>query len=321
MKPNRVLVVGSYVVDLMSRTPHMPRTGETVLGGPFRMGAGGKGGNQAAAAARLGAKVSLVTKVGDDEFGRSAMSHFQAEGIRTDWVTVDPEEATGVALILVDDNKDNQIVVSLGACGTLSREDVEKVEADLAASDIVLIQLETNLDAVGTALNLADKHHIPSILNPAPYQPFDRTWLKYAAYITPNETEASALTEMEVNDPDSAASAARLLADWGARSVLITLGGKGVVLRESTGQCWHIPPYQVEVKDTTGAGDAFNGGFAHALSVGKSALEAALYASAVAALSVTRVGTAVSMPQESEVLELMEDQRNHVKPIAFVEGS
>lgn len=317
MKQNLVTIVGSYVVDLMCYTPHMPKTGETVLGGPFRMGAGGKGGNQAIAAARLGSTVILVTKVGNDEFGRNAMDHFSKEGLTTDWVSIDSEEATGVALILVDERKDNQIVVSPGACGSLKYADIIRAEAKLAASDIVLVQLETNLEAVETTLQLAAGHRVPIILNPAPYQPFDRAWLKHVAYLTPNETEASAMTGIEVNDLDSAVRAADVLAEWGVQNVLLTLGGKGALVRVEGGQYYLIPSYTVEVKDTTGAGDAFNGGLAHALASGTDILEAAVFASAVAALSVTRIGTAVSMPTEAEVSQLIASQKDRVQPVAI----
>lgn len=316
MKQSLVTIVGSYVVDLMCYTPHMPKTGETVLGGPFRMGAGGKGGNQAIAAARLGSTVVFVTKVGNDEFGRNAMEHFSKEGLANDWVTIDPEEATGVALILVDERKDNQIVVSPGACGSLNHADIVRAEARLAASDIVLVQLETNLKAVETTLQLATEHRVPVILNPAPYQPFDRSWLKQVTYLTPNETEASAMTGIEVNDLDSAVQAANALAEWGVKNVLLTLGGKGALVRVEAGQCYLIPSYTVEVKDSTGAGDAFNGGLAHALARGVDILEAAVFASAVAALSVTRIGTAMSMPSEDEVSQLIASQKARVHPVA-----
>jgi len=319
MPNHHITVIGSYVVDLTCHTPRMPKLGETMLGGPFRMGAGGKGGNQAKAAARLGAEVTFVTKVGKDDFGRAAIEHFKRERMIIDQVAVDDEEMTGVALILVDSRHDNQIVVSLGACGKLSRQDIRKAERDIARSDLVLLQLETSLEAVETTLELATRHQVPVILNPAPYQAFDREWLKTIAFLTPNESEASALTGLEVADREAAREAAIRLAEQGVRNSVITLGGKGALLTVEDRSSYWFPPYRVDVKDTTGAGDAFNGGLARALSKGLDAVEAVRYASAVAALSVTEVGTAVSMPRENRVIRLMESQQENTEPVRLAE--
>lgn len=304
MKSGIVTVVGSYVVDLMSRTPRMPQPGETVLGGPFHMGPGGKGGNQAVAAARQGSSVRMVTKVGDDLFGKQALQHFQNEHIDTTYVFVDETEATGAALIAVDDQGENMIVVALGACGNLRAEDVQKAEASIRESDIVLVQLETSLEAVQAAVRLARVHTVPVILNPAPYQPFPRELLRDLTYLTPNETEASQLTGIPVQDDASAAEAARMLHSWGVPHVIITLGKRGCFYYDGTvGK--RVESFQVEAVDTTGAGDAFNGGLAHALASGQSLAEAIVYANAVAALSVTRIGTAQAMPAKSEVAVLL----------------
>jgi ribokinase len=316
---HHITVVGSYVVDLMCHTPQMPKIGETLLGGPFRMGAGGKGGNQATAAVRLGAKVTFVTKVGNDDFGRTAIEHFTKENMIIDKVATDEAEMTGVALILVDNRHDNQIVVSLGACGNLNRQDVSNAEPNIARSDIVLVQLETNLEAVETTILLASRHHVPIIMNPAPYQEFNRQWLQEISFLTPNESEASALTGIEVTDRDTAHHAACRIAEWGVRNAIVTLGGKGALLKIKDGPSYWFPPYRVDVKDTTGAGDAFNGGLARALSKGMDVTNAVQYASAVAALSVTEVGTAVSMPREDQVIRLMESQRGEVVPVQVLE--
>lgn len=299
-----ITVVGSYVVDLMCRTPHMPKPGETVLGGPFRMGPGGKGGNQAVAAARQGSTVHMVTKVGDDPFGKDALANFEQERIESSCVFVDPAEATGVALIAVDRNSENMIVVALGACGQLSAADVQQAEAHIAESDLVLVQLETSLEAMQTALMLAQKHGVPAILNPAPYQPFPQELLRSVTYMTPNETEASLLTGIEVSDADSAAQAARVLYEAGVPHVLITLGKQGCYYYNgSEGKLFS--GFTVEAVDTTGAGDAFNGGFAHALASGLALADAIAYANAVAALSVTKTGTAPAMPEQAEALALL----------------
>lgn len=296
-----ITVVGSYVVDLMSRTPHMPKPGETVLGGPFRMGPGGKGANQAVAAARQGAQVTMVTKVGQDDFGDKALANFKKENINTDFIQVDPTEATGVALIAVDDHSENMIIVALGACGKLSREDVLAAEDQIQQAEMILLQLETSMEAVEATIELAVKHGKPIILNPAPYQPITDELLKKITYITPNETEASLLSGVEVRDQETALQAAEVIYSLGVSTVIITLGKTGCFLYQGQGKGQHIPAFQVEALDTTGAGDAFNGGFAYALSTGLSVEEAVRYANAVAALSVTKIGTSPAMPTKEEV--------------------
>lgn len=296
-----VTVVGSYVVDLMCRTPHMPKPGETVLGGPFRMGPGGKGGNQAVAAARLGAKVTMVTKVGNDDFGQAAIENFLKEGIDTRFVYKDEHESTGAALIVVDRFSENMIVVALGACGCISSVDVQSAEKEIAASDVVLVQLETNMEAVEATVKLANRHQVPVILNPAPFQELPKKILKGVAFATPNETEASLLSGIRVVDEHSALAAAKKIYQMGVKTVVITLGKKGCFLYTGGEQGQLIAGFDVEAVDSTGAGDAFNGGFAHALAGKKSLHEAVSYANAVAALSVTKVGTAPSMPFKEEV--------------------
>lgn len=306
---SNIVVVGSYVVDLMSRTPHMPQPGETVLGGPFKMGPGGKGGNQAVAAARQGAKVTMVTKLGEDELGKSAYANFVNEGINAEYITFDPVEATGAALITVDNHGENMIVVALGACGKLTDTDVSSAEDQVKQADVMLVQLETSMQAVEKAIELAEKHARPIILNPAPYQPVADELLAKVTYITPNETEASQLTGIMVNDIHSAEQAARALYQKGIKTVLITLGKSGCLIYTGEGNAQVIPGYKVEAIDTTGAGDAFNGGFAYALSIGHTIEEAVKYANAVAALSVTKVGTSPAMPTREEVEVFMREFR------------
>ncbi|MEW6698548.1 MAG: ribokinase [Bacillota bacterium] len=300
-----VTVVGSYVVDLMSRTPHMPKVGETVLGGPFRMGPGGKGGNQAVAAARQGSKVFMVTKVGNDDFGVIAQQNFKRESIDTSYVFIDDDEATGAALIAVDNNGDNMIVVALGACGKLSAEDVAQAEEAIKSSSIVLVQLETSIEAVQKTAELTQKHGIPLILNPAPYQEFPREILKAVAYVTPNETEASFLSGVEVTDEESALQAAKIMYEYGVPNVIITLGEKGCYYYNGGEKGVLHEGFKIQAMDTTGAGDAFNGGLAYALAEGKDLEEAIRYANAVAALSVTKIGTAPAMPSKQEVEDFL----------------
>ncbi|WP_339148005.1 MULTISPECIES: ribokinase [unclassified Sutcliffiella] len=307
---SKIVVVGSYVVDLTARTPHMPKPGETVLGGPFKMGPGGKGGNQAVAAARLGAQVTMVTKVGKDLFGDDAIQNFKNEGIDSRFIKQVEDESTGAALIAVDDSGENMIVVSLGACGTITEEEVLRAEAAFQEADIILVQLETSMAAISTTINLAHKLSKPVILNPAPYQKISDELLAKVNYITPNETEAGHLTGVEVTDEDSAVKAAEILLAKGIGTVIITLGKQGCYLLqkgESTGKV--IPGYQVQAVETTGAGDAFNGGFAHFLAEGNSVEKSCQMANAVAAISVTKPGTAPAMPYSEEVERLVGNSR------------
>ncbi|CAG9621186.1 Ribokinase [Sutcliffiella rhizosphaerae] len=299
---SKIVVVGSYVVDLTARTPHMPKPGETVLGGPFRMGPGGKGGNQAVAAARLGAEVTMVTKVGKDLFGEDAIQNFKKEGIQSEYVQQVEEESTGAALIAVDDSGENMIVVSLGACGTITEEEVLRAEDAFREADIILVQLETSMAAIETTITLANKLTKPVILNPAPYQKFPEELLHKVTYITPNETEAGLLTGVEVTGEATAQEAAEKLIAKGVETVIITLGKQGCYLQqtgENNGRL--IPGYQVKAVDTTGAGDAFNGAFAHFIAEGNSLESACTLANHIAALSVTKHGTAPAMPYLDEL--------------------
>lgn len=305
---SNITVVGSYVVDLMCRTPHMPSSGETVLGGPFKMGPGGKGGNQAVAAARLGANVSMVTKVGKDDLGEKAIQNFQNENIDTQFVTIDEKESTGAALIAVDDQGENMIVVALGACGKLSKNDVLQAESKIMNADIVLVQLETSIEAVLTSVKKSKEHNKPIILNPAPYQNVPSAIIENVTYITPNETEASLLSGVKVVDTSSALKAAKVIYNMGVKKVLITMGKAGCYLYTGDDDGKLIPGYEVEAIDTTGAGDAFNGGLAYALSTGRELKEAITYANAVAALSVTKVGTSPAMPSKEEVNLFLEQR-------------
>lgn len=296
-----ILVVGSFVMDLMSRTPHMPSPGETVLGGPFQMGPGGKGGNQAVAAARLNADVTMVTKVGKDLFGDAALKNFNQENINTEYITRHSDETTGTALIAVDDSGENMIVVAPGACMKMAKEDIEMAEASFKKADIILSQLEISIEGVEATINLAHKLGKPLILNPAPYQAIDESLYKKIDYITPNETEASQLSGVDVVDIDSAREAAKKIYALGIEKVIITLGEKGSFVYDGTDEGELISSFDVDVIDTTGAGDAFNGALATYLARAYPLREAVKRANAVAALAVTKVGTAPAMPYEEEV--------------------
>ncbi|WP_046176329.1 ribokinase [Domibacillus indicus] len=297
----QVTVVGSYVTDLMSRTPHLPVPGETVLGGPFQMGPGGKGGNQATAAARSGSSVMFVTKIGLDVFGDEAMRHFEREGIDVQFIKRSGEFATGTALIAVDDQGENDIVIAPGACGTMTGLEVEAAEEAVKKADILLLQLEISLEAVEAAIKQAVRHQTPILLNPAPYLAVPDEWLEHIAYLTPNETEAKGMTGIEIVDRTSAQKAADSLHRKGVDTVVITLGKKGVFLSKGLGIGKQIEAFPVNAVDTTGAGDAFNGGFAHAISSGMEIEDAVQFGQAVSALSVMKEGTAVSMPSIKEI--------------------
>lgn len=310
---NKVFIMGSYVTDLTARADRLPQPGETVLGKSFRTGAGGKGSNQAAAAARLGAEVSLVTKLGGDAFGKLALDHFQQEGIDTTHIAIDREQATGSALIAVDDQSENMIVVTPSACANIQKEEIEKAEPKLAESAVVLTQLETNLDAVDTTLQLAEKHGVPVILNPAPFQAIPDDWLKKVTYLTPNETEAAQLTGMPVDSIENATAAAEKLYQMGVEHVLITLGKKGCLLYNAEQKGAVYKGFPVRAVDTTGAGDAFNGGLAYALANKYGLEDAVRFANAAGACAVTKEGTAQAMPTLEEVMQFLDGEKEAVK--------
>jgi len=302
----RVFVLGSFVVDLMCRTPHLPAHGETVFGGPFKLGPGGKGSNQAVAAARAGAQVSFLTKLGEDEFGDLAKRTFAQEGLDTRYTVTSKTHETGAALIMVEDGSaENMITVSVGACNTITDSEVQAAEQAIAAADIFITQLETNLSATFLGLDMARRHGVRTILNTAPIQKIELSRLSGIDFITPNETEASSLTGIKVTDTASAEKAADALLAAGVGCVLVTLGSKGVFIK-GQGLRTHVPAFDIGTPvDTTGAGDAFNGGFAAALAQGLDIVEAARFGCAVAGLSVTRIGTAPAMPQRAEIEALL----------------
>lgn len=303
-----ITVVGSFVVDLMSRTPHMPVAGESVLGGPFKMGPGGKGGNQCIAAARCGSQLNMVTRIGKDEFGEIAKRSFTADHVNLDYTVIDENESTGVALIIVDDHSENMIVVATGACGKLSREDVLAAEEIISKSDVLLTQLETSIESIRAAIELAGKYNVPVVLNPAPYSDFPKDILENVTYATPNETEASYLSGVQVVDDASAVKAAAAIKEMGVNVVIITMGSRGCLVYEGPDKYQFVSAFHLDnVVDTTGAGDAFNGGFAHAISVGMPLYEAVRFGNAVAGLSVTKVGTAPSMPYIEDTQNFLQE--------------
>jgi ribokinase len=305
MKTPRIVVVGSVNADMVVKGQRIPAPGETVTGGRFVMAAGGKGANQAVAAARLGASVALVAKVGQDMFGDQAIENYQKEGIDVSFVFRDPASATGVALIMVDQQGENLISVASGANHALTPEEVQRADEPIRSADIVMLQLEVPMDVVACAAHLAARAGVPVILNPAPAAALSDELLAQVSYLTPNESEAQALTGVAVRDEASARAAAEQLLQKGVRNVVITLGAKGA-LAASPGQAVLVPGYRVKALDTTAAGDAFNGGLACALAQGRPLEEAVREASLVAAFAVTRLGAQPSLPTVEELRRFAE---------------
>ncbi|NLL43082.1 MAG: ribokinase [Firmicutes bacterium] len=304
-----ICVIGSFVVDLMSKSPHLPKPGQTVMGGPFHMGAGGKGSNQAIAAAKLGAEVGIVAALGRDEFGDMAYNALVEAGVGTDGVKRVEGVSTGIALIIVDDGSgENMIVVAPGSNDFLNKDDVKQAKERIAEADYVVMQLEIPLETVEYAARLAQEANTPVILDPAPGRPLPDELLANVDVLTPNEDEAQIITGIEIADLASAEQAAKHLLARGPRAVVITLGGLGA-LAVTKDETVHIPAFAVDAVDTTGAGDAFNGALAVALGEKLPLAEACRFAAAAAALSVTKVGTSIAAPCRSDVEKFLKQVR------------
>ena len=298
---NSIVILGVFVADTAYRAPRAPRMGETILGTSFALGPGGKGSNQAVAAAKAGGNVTFITKLGKDPFADMALATWKAAGV-TPAVTQMDDNYTGAAYIFVEESTgNNAIIVCPGAATTISERDIE-ARADLIKSAAVFVtQLEQPLPAALRALEIAKAAGVITILNPAPAAPLDDRVFSLCDYVTPNETETEVLTGMKVDSVDSARKAADILLRKGASAAIITLGEAGALLH-SERRSDLVPAYKVApVVETTGAGDAFNGGFAAALARGMRPLEAVRFGCAVAGISVTRAGTAPSMPSLAEV--------------------
>lgn len=297
---NRIAVIGSSNTDMVIKTSKLPIPGETILGGKFFMNPGGKGANQAVAAARLGGKVSFIAKTGDDVFGKQARQIFENENINTDYLVTDPGHPSGVALITVDAKGENCIVVAPGSNGYLSQGDVDLAREEILRSDIVLMQLEIPLETVVYAANLAFEAGKKVILNPAPAAQITDDLLSKLYLITPNETEAELISGIPVKDMETATLAACNLFERGVKVVIITLGSKGALLYTGE-EAKLIPSPKVEAVDTTAAGDVFNGAIAVAISEGFDLEKAVEFACKAAAISVTRMGAQSSAPYWKEI--------------------
>jgi ribokinase len=297
--PARVVVVGSANTDLVVRVAKLPRPGETVLGGTFASVGGGKGANQAVAAARAGGDVAFIAMLGEDDIGDAALAAYKAEGIDTKYIGRASGCPSGVALILVDAAGENSIAVASGANDRLSPADIDAARDVIAAADTVLVQLEIPLDTVRRTVEVAVAAGRRVILNPAPARPLDPSLLAQVSVITPNETEAELLTGVAIVDPAAAVVVAERLRSLGPDAVL-TLGRRGCLVA-SGGEPVLIAGYDVEAIDTVAAGDVFNGTLAVALAEGSDVTAAARFANAAAAISVTRHGAQSSAPLRHEI--------------------
>ena len=298
---SRIIVIGSTNTDMVIKSKKLPSPGETILGGTFLINQGGKGANQAVAAARLGGNVTFVTKIGDDMFGSKSLITFRNEGIETKYILKDKEHPSGVAMINVDEKGENCIVVAQGANGYLSPGDIKDEIFGIDSSDILLMQLEIPMETVDYAAQRSSEKGIRVILNPAPAAKISSALLKRLFCITPNETEAELLTGIKVFSIDSARKAALELYNKGVPNVIITMGSLGAYLMNSEFSDL-IPVVPVKAVDTTAAGDVFNGALVVALSNNQNIVDAIAFANKAASISVTRIGAQSSAPYKNEVL-------------------
>ncbi len=296
----KIIVVGSANTDMVVKSTKLPLPGETLLGGSFFMNAGGKGANQAVAAARLGGNVTLVTKVGNDIFGQQTIAGLQKENINTDYVFIDEEAPSGTALIMVNEEGENCIVVAPGANANLLRSDIEKVK-NITDSEMILMQLEIPMKTIVAVTNIAKQNGLKVIINPAPAQKLDDELLNGLFLITPNETEASLLTGIRVEDEDTASQAAAVFLNKGVQNVIITLGRQGAYFQNENSKIKINAP-TVQAMDTTAAGDTFSGALTVALTENMDWESAIKFAVAAASISVTRLGAQSSVPFRNEIV-------------------
>jgi len=307
-RSKRICVFGSYNVDVVANVPRFPVPGESLIASNSATGPGGKGINQAVAATNSGARVHFIGKVGNDQYGQIAKKYLADVSIDVHTLLCSETEPTGLALIYVTEgNAENMIAVNPGANLDITKKEIQQCTSIVEASDILLTQLENNIDALETLICNANREGVYTIVNPAPYQEVPKHLFSKINLITPNATEASLLTGITVDSLDSAKKAAKVLHEFGVENVIVTLGSLGALL-STQGKLLHIPRFPAKAIDTTGAGDAFNGALAAALSEGKSLYNAAMYAGAYAACAVENHGTAIAMPLKGAALKKLELQ-------------
>lgn len=301
-----IVVLGSINMDLVVRTQDMPRPGETARGTGFVTIPGGKGANQAAAAARLGARVEMIGRVGHDSFGPILVENLRRQGVGVEHVRVDPEAASGIAMIIVDSRGENSIVVDPGANGRVSVGDIDQARALLVNAGYLLLQLEVPLPVVRGAIDVARSLGVPVILNAAPAYALEHAFVAGVHYLVVNESEARTLTGIDVESvPDAREAACRLLG-WGVPVVIVTLGAQGAFVM-ATGLEAHVPAHKVQVVDTTAAGDAFIGGLAVALGNRYELMEAVRYATCVGTLATMVHGAQTSLPSADQVMAFSQE--------------
>lgn len=299
---NKIVVIGSCNTDMVIKVERLPDPGETILGGNFIMNNGGKGANQAVAAARLGGDVTFICKVGNDVFGHKAVEMLRKEGIETTYAGVALQESSGIALINVDQKGENTIVVASGANGTLSVDDIKKAEFVIKKSSILIMQLETPIEAVTYAAKMAKKNGTTVILNPAPAPrgQLPDELLNNVDILIPNVTEAELISGISIDSDKSVKAAIRNIVSKGVNTVIVTMGANGA-LAFNKGEYIHVPAFKVKAVDTTAAGDTFCGALCVALSEGKNLTESLCFASKASSISVTRIGAQESIPLRNEI--------------------
>ena len=304
-----ILVVGSINMDLVMRTPHLPAPGQTVSGNSFTTNPGGKGANQAVAVARLGGRVRMIGCVGDDHFGNALRTGLETEGIDVKHVRVIGDASTGAAMIIVDRQGENSIVVSSGANARLTPDDLYGCEDCFAEADIVLLQLELPHPTVRAAIDLARRHNCKTVLDPAPAKANLPDALCEVDILSPNATEAETLTGQPSGEERRDKLIASALIGRGAKTAVLKLGSRGCLVVMADGHIYRVPPYKIDVIDTTAAGDAFTAAFGLAVARGENMHQAAKFANAAGALATTKLGAQAAMPTTLEVQMLMRDQR------------
>ena len=310
MQSKKIVVVGSCNTDMVIKADRLPIPGETILGGTFFMNPGGKGANQAVSAARMGGNVTLISKTGNDVFGKQSVMLYTAENIKTDYIYSDPKHPSGVALITVDSYGENCIVVASGANAYLSPSDIDKASSEIESSDLVLMQLEIPIETVEYVAEMANRKGIKVILNPAPARALSDNLLKHLYIIIPNKSEAEILSGIRVSDIESAKQAADIISAKGVGIVVITLGSQGALIKYNN-EYHFVEAFKVDAVDTTAAGDTFCGTVCVGLSEGRSILDSVKLAARAAAITVTRMGAQTSIPYRSELSSLDAEQ---VKP-------